>query len=108
MACLTVNVLLWEDLSDVKSSDAGSVRPHSHSMSQAMFDQVIHYFFQNLSADTQACRDEERSLSYAQELSIEVPCCLSWEENRSILKYVVCNIYILTQCFFICSSHVGF
>ncbi|XP_019132627.2 serine/threonine-protein kinase PLK4 isoform X1 [Larimichthys crocea] len=40
-------------------------------MSQAMFDQVIHYFFQNLSADTQACRDEERSLSYAQELSIE-------------------------------------
>lgn len=36
----------------------------------AMFDQVIHYFFQNLSPDTP--RDERKSLSYAQELSIEV------------------------------------
>ncbi len=47
------------------------------SMSQtreAMFDRVIHYFFQNLSADTQASRDEEKSLSYAQELRIEVSC----------------------------------
>lgn len=47
----------------------------SASMSQArgtMFDQVIHHFFQNISADGQASRDEERSLSSAQELRIEV------------------------------------
>lgn len=44
-------------------------------MSQArgtMFDQVIQYFFQNLSSETQASKDEEEYLSYAQELSIEV------------------------------------
>ncbi|XP_022077715.1 serine/threonine-protein kinase PLK4 isoform X1 [Acanthochromis polyacanthus] len=43
-------------------------------MSQAreiMFDQVIHYFFQNLCADTYTSKDEKESLCYSQELKIE-------------------------------------
>lgn len=48
-------------------------------MSQArgnMLDQVIHYYFQNLSADTTASSDEESRLFYDQELRIEVSCFL--------------------------------
>lgn len=44
-------------------------------MSQAretMLDQLIHYFFQNLSTDIQTSEDEEKGLSHAQELRIEV------------------------------------
>ncbi|XP_071354869.1 serine/threonine-protein kinase PLK4 isoform X1 [Trachinotus anak] len=36
-----------------------------------MFDHLIHYFFQNLPADIQASRDEEKSLAYTKELRIE-------------------------------------
>ncbi|XP_060919023.1 serine/threonine-protein kinase PLK4 isoform X1 [Labrus mixtus] len=35
------------------------------------FDHLIHYVFQNPSADTQASRDEEKGLCYTQELRIE-------------------------------------
>lgn len=47
------------------------------SMSQlrgAVFDRLLHLFYQNLSADTQTCRDEEKSLFYDQDLRIEVSC----------------------------------
>lgn len=79
VACLSVNDC-WGGVSPLCTDDHKPTFPTladcTPIMSLAkgtMFDQVIDYYFQNLSADSQV-RDEENILSYAQELRIEVYC----------------------------------
>lgn len=38
----------------------------------SLFDQFLHYYFQNLSADAQASRNEEIGLFFTPDISIEV------------------------------------
>lgn len=64
-----------ENLSIAKSLDAGFLSYSTPSMSQArgaMFDQFLHYFFQNLPADLEGGRDEVKGFSCSEELRIEV------------------------------------
>lgn len=76
MACLTVNVLLWEVGSlDKRSDQMQADLPYStDGMSLTggpMFDPILQYFYQN--SVMGGCGDEEQSLSYVPELRIEVP-----------------------------------
>lgn len=75
------------------------------SMSQAVFDQLIHHFFQNLSADTRASRDEEKTLFCAQELRIEVLVFVKippvLDQNR-----IICKSEIIVK--FLCKYNVLF
>lgn len=64
-----------ENFSIAKSLDAGYPSYRTPSMSQArgaMFDQFLHYFFQNLPADSKGGRDELKSFSGSEKLRIEV------------------------------------
>lgn len=63
-------------------------------MSQArgkMFDQVLHYLFQNISADNWASRDEKERLSNTEELRIEVSVVKdpASEDQERIIKRMI-------------------